>query len=90
MVLLIQEPRKRNKKEQRKKNKERVLVQQRSQGKIIWVGHVFTKGKRVDESPFQLFKIYFPPLHNLLFYIGPNNKITLYINPYLYKLLSMT
>ena len=42
-------------------------AQKRRQGKIIWVEHMFAKGKRVDESLFQLFKIYLPPLHNLIF-----------------------
>ena len=48
----------RTKKEEKKgakKEKQSVMVQQRKQGKIIWVGHMFAKGKRVDESPFQLF-----------------------------------
>ena len=44
-----------NKERGKERNKESVLVQQRRQGKIIWVGHMFAKGKRVDESPFQLF-----------------------------------
>ena len=52
MVLPIQEQGKRKRKEQRKKNKESVMVQQRRQGMIIWVGHAFAKGKRVNESPF--------------------------------------
>ena len=58
---------KEEKKGAKKEEQRKSYVQQRRQGKISWVGHVFAKGKRVDESPFQLFKIYFPPLHNLIF-----------------------